>query len=410
MLRPGRPGTLHLAKRALTNFAESTESALIPCELISWACTVMPGVPRSFKTCSGKCALSFGDLGVGPGLLKGRGGGARVAPSGFSPAGHDNICISMNFRSKQAAGHPSWSLALLALFAAIGVLGAGPGDLLAANLSPNTVKAFDRYVEAAEARMKSEESHPGDFLYIDSLPKPQYEATIQTLEHGGVYVQQLHTLDAKGQPINIPGGMINHWVGDIFIPGRSVSFVLDVLRDYNNFKNIYKPEIIRSRLISREDQDDYKIYLRLQKKSIVTVTLDTWYNIHFMTLGPAYGYSSSMSTRIQQVEDAGTPDEHLDPVGQDSGYLWRINSYWRYEKHGNGVIIEWESIALSRQIPFLLAWFVKPLIRGIARETVQNMLTATRKAVLAEKPLQSESKIDLQLSPLRSRSALTVRR
>jgi len=284
----------------------------------------------------------------------------------------------------------------------------GSSDLLAANLGPKTVKAFDRYVGAAEARMKREESEPDDFLYIESLPKTQYGQILSTLKHGGIYVQQIHTRDAKGEPINIPGGMIHHWVGDIFIPRRSISSALDVLRDYSNFKNIYKPEIIRSRLVNREDEDDYSVYLRMQKKSIVTVTLDTWYNIHFTPLGPNRGYSRSNSTRIQQVEDAGTSDEHLDPVGQDSGYLWRINSYWRYKQYDSGVIIEWESIALSRQIPFLLVWFVKPLIRSIARETVQNMLTATRKAVLEEPP-QSASKTDPQPSARAARMAPAAR-
>ncbi len=301
-------------------------------------------------------------------------------------------------------GRSSSSQVLLVLFVAAGLLGTGASGLLAATLTPNTVKAFDHYVEVAEAGMKRDESKPGDFLYIESLPKSQYDTILSTLEHGGVYVQRIHTLDAKGQRISIPGGMINHWVGDILIPHTKLSTVLNVLRNYNNFKNIYKPEIIASRLISRQDEDDYKVFLRLQKKSIVTVTLDTWYDNHFTRVDADRGYSRSVSTRIQQVEDYGTPQQHLDPVGQDSGYLWRITSYWRYEKHGDGVIIEWESIALSRPIPFLIAWFVRPLIRGIARDAVQSMLIATRKAVVAEKPQNSEARTSPRASQFAPRS------
>jgi hypothetical protein len=197
-------------------------------------------------------------------------------------------------------------------------------------------------------------------------------------------VQPVRMRDAEGDSFDVPDGMIHHWVGDVFIPGKSVTSALEILRDYNNFKNIYNPEVIRSRLVRREAGDDYKVYLRLQKQSIVTVTLDTWYDIHFTPIGKDSGYSRSVSTRIQQVEGAGTSKEHLEPVGDDSGYLWRINSYWRYQQRDNGVIVEWESIALSRDIPFLVAWFVKPLVRKIAREAVTDMLTATRKAVLAE--------------------------
>jgi len=303
---------------------------------------------------------------------------------GFDLPGVLTFILSMIPGDERIVGRGSLSLLLLLLLAAGGLSATGPSDLYSASLDSKTVAAFNRYVEAAEARMKRDAAHPGDFLYIQTLPKPQYDAILSSLEHGEVYTQQIYTRDAQGDPFDIPGGMVHHWVGDVFIPGKSLSSALKVLRDYDDFKNIYKPEIIRSRLLSRQDGDDYRIYLRLQKQSIVTVTLDTWYDIHFTPMGDNSGYSRSVSTRIQQVEDAGTPSEHLDPVGQDSGYLWSIHSYWRYEEYDHGVLIEWESIALSRPVPFLIAWFVKPLIRKIAREAVQDMLTATRKAVLAD--------------------------
>jgi hypothetical protein len=277
----------------------------------------------------------------------------------------------------------------IALLAAMGIVAVEPISLRAADLSPATTKAFERYVKAAEASMDREGPRAGDFLYIEQLPKPQYDEVMSMLKQGQVYVARLQTLDASGKEINVPGGMVHHWVGAVYVPGRSLSTVFEELRNYNDYKDIYKPEVIRSRLISHHG-DDYKIYLRMQKKSIVTVTLDTWYDIHFSQVDANHGYTRSFSTRIQQVEDAGTPSEHLDPVGHDSGYLWCINSYWRYEQVNGGMIIEWESISLSRPIPFLLVWFVKPLIRNIAREAVQDMLTATRKAVLAAKAQESE--------------------
>ena len=292
--------------------------------------------------------------------------------------------MNMETSTKRPLERSLSGLARLILITAIGLLAISSSPLSAAELQPKTLKAFDRYVAAAEARMKRDESHPNDFLYIESLPKPQYDAAIAALKQGRVHVEQVRTSNSNGKSIDIPDGMIHHWIGDVFIPGRSVTSALNVLRNYDNFKNFYKPEVIRSRLVKREDEDDYNVYLRLQKQSIVTVTLDTWYQIHFTPAGKNSGYSRSVSTRIQQVDDAGKPSEHLEPAGNDSGYLWRINSYWRYQQLDNGVIVEWESIALSRDIPFLVAWFVNPLVRNIAREAVTDMLTATRKAVLAD--------------------------
>lgn len=293
-------------------------------------------------------------------------------------------------------GRPRWRLVPAFLIAAIGLHAASPSELTAAELKLKTVQAFNQYVALAEARMKHDESHPDDFLYIESLPKSEYDSIMKSLRRGEVFVQPIQTHAAGKDSFDVPDAMIHHWVGDVFIPGKSVTSALDILRDYDNFKNIYHPEVIRSRLVGRIDEDDYKVYMRLQKKSVVTVTLDTWYDIHFTPVGHDSGYSRSVSSRIQQVEDAGTPHEHLEPVGQDSGYLWRINSYWRYQKRDNGVIIEWESIALSRDVPFLLAWFVNPLIRRIAREAVTDMLTATRKAVLTEKRQNEQAISTLQ--------------
>ena len=294
--------------------------------------------------------------------------------------------INMIRGMERTPGRSLSGLVWVLLFAAIGLHAIGSSDLAAAELKPKTLEAFHRYVAAAEARMKREQRRPDDLLYIETLPKPQFDSIMATLKQGEVYVQPVRIRDAKSGSLDVPDGMIHHWVGDVFIPGKSVNTALEVLRDYNDFKNLYKPEVIRSRLVKREDADDYKVYLRLQKKSIVTVTLDTWYDIHFTPIGENSGYSQSVSTRIQQVDDPGTPNEHLEPVGNDSGYLWRINSYWRYQQRDNGVIVEWESISLSRDIPFLLAWFVKPLVRSISREAVADMLTATRKAVLADAP------------------------
>ena len=44
--------------------------------------------------------------------------------------------------------------------------------------------------------------------------------------------------------------------------------------DYNRRKDIYKPEVIDSRLIGRNG-DDFQIYMRLLKKKVITVVLDT---------------------------------------------------------------------------------------------------------------------------------------
>jgi hypothetical protein len=62
----------------------------------------------------------------------------------------------------------------------------------------------------------------------------------------------------------------------------------------------------------------------------------------------------------------------------DHGYLWRMNSYWRYQEVKGGVIVECESLTLSRSIPSLLEYMIRPLIKSVARESMKRTLESFR--------------------------------
>lgn len=66
------------------------------------------------------------------------------------------------------------------------------------------------------------------------------------------------------------------------------------------------------------------------------------------------------------------------PVGNDPGYLWRLNLYTRYLEKDNGVYIEIEFVALSRNVPAIFAWLVNPYLRSIPREYLTNYIRATQ--------------------------------
>jgi hypothetical protein len=65
-------------------------------------------------------------------------------------------------------------------------------------------------------------------------------------------------------------------------------------------------------------------------------------------------------------------------VGQDRGFLWRLNSYWRYEQVPGGLIVELESLTLSRGMPALLRPLAMPIINVIARESLTHALESVR--------------------------------
>ena len=43
------------------------------------------------------------------------------------------------------------------------------------------------------------------------------------------------------------------------------------------------------------------------------------------------------------------------PEGDDHGYMWKLNSYWRYKQVDGGVLVEIESLTLSRDLPYMSA-------------------------------------------------------
>jgi hypothetical protein len=248
----------------------------------------------------------------------------------------------------------------------------------AVDLKPETDTAFNRYVQLGEQRMRNDlQARP--FLWVDSLPAQQRQEVYERLKRGEVVTQKLETLD-RGASLPVPGGLIHHWMGVVFIPGASLQQTLALLQGYDEHSRIYAPRVLRSKLI-QHNGDDFKVFLRLRDIHIITVVLDTDYDVHYVRLDPARACSQSYSTRVAEVERVGQRDEHDKPVGHDGGYLWRLNSYWRFWERDGGVYVQLEAISLTRDIPDGLGWLVRPFITSIPRESLVFTLNRTRAAL-----------------------------
>ena len=156
--------------------------------------------------------------------------------------------------------------------------------------------------------------------------------------------------------------------------------MLAVIQDYDNHKNIYKPDVINSELISREG-NYFQIHLRLLKKKIITVVLDTDHRVHYRSLGRTRCICRSYTTRTAEVENAGSRDERVLQPDTGYGFLWRLCSYWRFEERGTGVVVECRAISLTRDVPFGLGWVIEPIIQKLPKESLIKTLEATRQAV-----------------------------
>jgi hypothetical protein len=136
-------------------------------------------------------------------------------------------------------------------------------------------------------------------------------------------------------------------------------------------------DVVSSSVIARAP-GRVRVYLRLKRTKIVTVFYDTEHDVVFERRGSGRASSTSRATRIVEVRKPGTPDERQLAPGDDRGFLWRLNAYWRYQAVPGGVIAECESISLSRDVPVLLEYVAGPLVEGTAKESMEQTLIALK--------------------------------
>lgn len=246
----------------------------------------------------------------------------------------------------------------------------------AAELQPKTIAAFDRYVRVTEAQMV-----PEPFLRVDALAPNERQAAYAALRRGELHVERLSTREG-GKSIDVPSGLIHHWLGAAFVPGASVDQALTLLQDYDRHAEIYRPAIARSQLLSR-DGDVFRVYLRFYMKKVITVVVNTENEARFTRPGPDRAQSRIYSLRVAEVADPGTPQEREHPIGNDGGYLWRLYTYWRFLERDGGTYVQCEAISLTRGIPPVLGWIIRPFVTSIPRESLTFTLETTRKTLTA---------------------------
>jgi putative flippase GtrA len=245
-----------------------------------------------------------------------------------------------------------------------------------ATLKAKTAADFAKYVAVVEARRARDITTNEPFLDIERQPPAQLAQTIAALKRGEVIVTRGAARDASSNEVSVSGGLINHWRGTVFVPHVKLDAMLKVLQEPQSDKH-KQEDVLSSRVVSR-DGDTQKVYLRLRRTKFVTVVYDTEYDVEYRRIGTDRAWSNSISTKVVEIENAGTPQERALPEGNDSGYMWRLNSYWRYKQLDDGVLVEIESLTLSRSLPMLIGPLIRPIVTSTARESMTRTLSSVR--------------------------------
>ena len=240
-----------------------------------------------------------------------------------------------------------------------------------AELSPETLKAWDAYVQIQNARV-AEYSKGAPFLWSDQSPDR---------------FRHLHNREAVvaafgENPHRVPQGLIHHWIGAVFLPGARLEDVLFVVRDYGKYKDFYAPNVIESRVLRQTGTEDTFSLRMLDKTVVTTFALDTDFRESYRRLNETKWYSIGYTTRVREVENFGLIDEHDRPANTGRGLIWRLYSISRFEQRDGGVYLEVEAIALSRDVPVALRWLVDPIVRRTSSSSINVSLQKTRGAVL----------------------------
>ena len=312
-------------------------------------------------------------------LLSGRAGLDPIAANIFSIV----ACSLLNFAGSHAlvfaASRPrAWrGIGAIAVAAAASIVPlSAASDNASPVLQPTTLsawKSYERQVDDRYQRATANAFFAGDAFGRSGGWRKDAAA-------GGTPMFQLRSPVPGAPEPDVPDGRIHHWVGAIFVPGRTVDQVVKYLVEHAGQESGSYDEVIASRLIAR-DGDHLRVFLKLRRTKVITATYNTEHNVEYRRLGGQRASSRSVATRIAELDDAGTAAEHEKAVGMDSGYLWRLNAYWRYEQLNDGVLIECESVSLSRSIPTLLRPFISGVVEGVARESLERTLASLRQVL-----------------------------
>jgi hypothetical protein len=242
----------------------------------------------------------------------------------------------------------------------------------AATLKPETKAAWDAYMLAANAAMQARLQPGAHFLWLDDQPHLAEE-----IKTAGPHIGPV----GPHIPKKVPSGLIHDWLGVGFVPNAKIDDILKIVRDYDRYKEIYRPGVIASISHGAEGAKDL-FSMRLVNKSVVAKTaLDADCEASYIRVDDQHWYGFSNTTHIQEVDKFGTPDQHTLPEDQGTGLIWRLSSFTRLEERDGGVYAELEAIALSRDIPAAFRVFVTPIVRRVSRDSLATSLHQTKVAI-----------------------------
>jgi len=243
--------------------------------------------------------------------------------------------------------------------------------------TPAATAAFNVYIAAVEERLVQQHQSPNRFLapYGDNA-----SSTEKRLRNGEPVIERVTEQISPSANAALAGAMLHHWRGTAFVPGAKAADFERLMRGFNSYPQHFAPQVVQAKVCAQQG-DHIKAWMRIRQKHVITVVMDTTYDVTFGQLDPRHGYSISRSTRVDEIASPGTRAEHPLSVSEEHGFLWRLNTYWTYEERDGGLYLQIEAVSLTRSIPSGLGWVIGPYVESIPRESLEFTLNAASRAI-----------------------------
>ena len=251
---------------------------------------------------------------------------------------------------------------------------AAPGWALA-EAPAAAVSSFNTYIGTVESRLAQQHRSQNGFI-APAASASETSARGTRLRNGELIIEQL----TPSTGADFPGAMLHDWRGTAFAPGATAADFERLMKDYSAYPQHFSPQVLRSKVLAQHD-DFFHVLMRVRQKHVITVVMDTTYDIVYGRLDAKHGTSISRSTQISEIESPGSSSERVMTSKEEHGFLWRMNTYWSYEERDGGLTMQIESVTLTRSIPNGLAWIVRPFVESIPRESLEFTLSAARNAL-----------------------------
>jgi hypothetical protein len=238
--------------------------------------------------------------------------------------------------------------------------------LLMAEPTAAAVAAFNAYSRTVEARLAQQHRSAKEFLAAEGFD------TETRLRQGELVVERV-TPSTDG---DLSGALLHHWRGTAFAPGAKAADFERLMRDFNAYPQHFAPQVVQARALSQD-----QVWMRVRQRHVITVVMDTTYDVSFGRLDVQHGYSISKSTRIEEIDSPGSRDEHALSAREEHGFLWRLNTYWSYEERDGGLYLQIEAVSLTRAIPRGLGWAIGPYVESVPRESLEFTLRSACNAI-----------------------------